>query len=131
MMEKGYWKSYYDKRKIEAIALLGGKCSNCKSVENLQFDHKDPSTKRFAITGRLRGLHSLEVRTELLKCQLLCKECHDKKSQGEAVGRAPPNKGQWKHGTTTGYCAKACRCQECKSFYAAYRKKGRREKGWT
>jgi hypothetical protein len=74
-----YLKYYYKRRDI-LINLLGGKCFVCGSVDKLQFDHKDPKLKTRNISTSIRR-HS--VREEILKCQLLCKACHLKKSKAE------------------------------------------------
>ena len=63
---------------------LGGKCNNCdeSDYEQLEFDHKDPSTKSFTIGRMLTG--SLEkLMEEIKKCQLLCIKCHDEKCKRE------------------------------------------------
>ena len=41
----------------------------------MDFDHRDPTTKRFLIS---HGLHNscATVMTELLKCDLVCSNCH-------------------------------------------------------
>jgi len=33
--------------------MLGGRCVRCGATEDLEFDHIDPSTKRFTISGGL------------------------------------------------------------------------------
>lgn len=75
-----YNLKYYHSRRAELINKLGGRCSLCGSVEDLQFDHMDSSLKEFAISKNLqRGIQFLA--DELDKCQLLCKKCHMKKSK--------------------------------------------------
>ena len=53
------------KRKATMIKMLGGKCVDCGTTENLQFDHIDPSKKSFNISCVL----SERMLTELEKCQ--------------------------------------------------------------
>ena len=77
-----YAKNWYHERRAEYVALLGGKCVACGSVDKLQFDHKDRSTKKFAI-GKLFMKSQSVVREELEKCQLLCQPCHVEKSRPE------------------------------------------------
>ncbi len=77
-----YAKKWYHARRAEYVALLGGKCAQCGAAEQLQFDHKDRSTKRFAI-GKLFTKSQDVVREELKKCQLLCFPCHIEKSRPE------------------------------------------------
>jgi len=40
----------YHERIGEALDILGGKCIKCGSLENLEFDHIDPSSKLFTIS---------------------------------------------------------------------------------
>jgi 5-methylcytosine-specific restriction endonuclease McrA len=44
------------------------------ATEGLEFDHIDPSTKEFTISGLSRAWDVLV--TEAAKCQLLCRPCH-------------------------------------------------------
>ena len=74
-----YCKERYLERRQEALALLGGKCSNCESLEKLEFDHVDRSIKNFSITKKLHGLPWEKVEKELKLCQLLCRACHKRR----------------------------------------------------
>jgi 5-methylcytosine-specific restriction endonuclease McrA len=65
----------YNKRKAEAIEILGGECIVCGSTEDLQFDHIDPSDKSFTL-GKLWSASQEKFLEELTKCQLLCFLCH-------------------------------------------------------
>lgn len=60
-------------------------CSKCKEKEPccLQFHHKDPKTKLFAISDA-DGLKSGMTRllTEIAKCDILCANCHAKLHAG-------------------------------------------------
>lgn len=77
-----YAKKWYHARRAEYVALLGGKCAECEKTENLQFDHKDRKTKKFAI-GKLFSKSQAVVVEEIKKCQLLCFPCHIEKSRPE------------------------------------------------
>lgn len=88
-------KRYYLKRQ-EYIAHMGGKCKKCGSVNNLHFDHIDPSTKSFTIGSKLTYPKDY-VLAELEKCQLLCQKCHivksilgkdgyNKRAKGSSIG---------------------------------------------
>ena len=113
-MKEYLFKRYHAKLK-EAISLLGGKCVQCGATDNLQFDHIDPSTKKFKITLMLS--HSKkEVKEELKKCQLLCRECHDIKSIKESGKKVA--KGT--HGTLSSY--RYCKCEECVKAHSDYMK---------
>ena len=67
------------KRKAIMIEMLGGKCVDCGTTENLQFDHIDPSKKSFNISCVL----SERMLTELEKCELRCGDCHLEKTKND------------------------------------------------
>ena len=67
------------KRKAIMIEMLGGKCVDCGTTENLQFDHMDPSKKSFNISCVL----SERMLTELEKCELRCGDCHLEKTKND------------------------------------------------
>ena len=69
-----------EERKKLLIEMLGGKCESCGTTKNLQFDHIDPTTKSFSIAKKYMCPVVFE---ELKKCQLLCYECHLKKTSEE------------------------------------------------
>lgn len=65
-------------RKIKAIDLFGGCCSQCgynKNYAALDFHHCDPSKKE-ADWGRLRLRSWDKIIKELKKCILVCRNCH-------------------------------------------------------
>ena len=67
------------KRKAIMIEMLGGKCVDCGTTENLQFDHIDPSKKSFNIACVL----SERMLAELEKCELRCGDCHLEKTKND------------------------------------------------
>lgn len=68
---KNRWKL----RRERAIKQLGGCCVGCGSLEKLEFDHIDPSTKIKAI-AKMSSASERVFQEELEKCQLLCYACH-------------------------------------------------------
>ena len=64
-------------KKIKAINLLGGKCECCgeNRIFRLEFHHKNKDEKIFNLRdiGDMRWEDSEQ---EILKCQLLCRNCH-------------------------------------------------------
>lgn len=76
--KKCYHKRYRLKLKIKAINFLGGKCNICNwsgHVAAFTFHHINPDEKDFEICGtNMKTWPALEK--ELLKCQLLCANCH-------------------------------------------------------
>jgi hypothetical protein len=66
--------------KIELITALGGKCSICGNIDirTLECDHKDPATKKTCKRPSIKNAHLF---------QLLCGNCHNRKSWGEYIER--------------------------------------------
>lgn len=65
---------YHEKRTM-AIEYLGGKCVECGSRENLEFDHIDPEQKTFDI-GDVWSFKDSSFWAEIDKCALRCNEHH-------------------------------------------------------
>lgn len=64
--------------KMQAIKILGGKCSRCgydKCVDALEFHHENPSEKEFKL-GSGNTISWKEYKKEAMKCILLCSNCH-------------------------------------------------------
>lgn len=103
MNKQAYQREWRRKRRESLIDYLGGSCVQCGTVERLEFDHIDPSTKIYNINKILT--HSVEfVKLELKKCQVLCVPCHDMKTAKDVF----PD-----HGITR-YKKHGCRCDVCK-----------------
>lgn len=76
-------KKYRIKLKEKAVAYKGGACFKCgynKSLRALDFHHRDPLEKDFAIGESRQGKKIVrnweQLKPELDKCDLLCKNCH-------------------------------------------------------
>ena len=64
--------------KLQAIKLLGEKCSICgynRCIDALEFHHKEPSEKEFKL-GSGNTMSWKEYKIEALKCVLVCSNCH-------------------------------------------------------
>lgn len=79
---RAWFTRNYAERRLYAINYLGGKCIVCGTIEELEFDHKDPYTKTRSIDQCLM-LTKYQLNRELDKCQLLCKKHHKEKSKKE------------------------------------------------
>jgi len=104
-----YMKDRWVKRRKEALLYLGDKCVLCdnSNPEDLQFDHIDPTTKTNTI-ARLSSASEERFWSEVDKCQLLCKNCHYRKTMTDlGVQNARET-----HGTLSSY--RYCRCDICK-----------------
>lgn len=67
-------------RRLLFLSYLGGKCKKCKSKKNLQVDHINPLKKKFTLSGSNWSKPLNILYKELDKCQLLCRKCHQKKT---------------------------------------------------
>ena len=119
-----YMREYLKKRYHEKMASirdkLGGKCAHCGSVEELEIDHEDRTTKVATIAKMWSYGEKLDE--ELKKCRLLCKSCHGKKSLEERGLRAA--KGN--HGSISSY--RYCKCALCRAAHSAHHKEYMRKR---
>ncbi len=76
-----YLKRRYTERFQAAVRQLGGRCVQCGSMVDLQFDHIQPCTKSFEISDKIAQYAWWRIEVELKKCQLLCFQCHVEKSK--------------------------------------------------
>jgi hypothetical protein len=105
-----YVLARHHRRRGEVIRRLGGYCWECYSTDNLQIDHIDPATKD--VNFDMAGLASARVEAEIVKCQLLCTDCHAFKTvveRGKTWSRGT-------HGTISSYrwCGPP-KCDACKN----------------
>lgn len=98
---------YYTKIRAAWFAQKGGCCIKCGSTEHLHADHIKRADKR----GDPFRMPKAKRERELRKCQVLCRDCHRKKSADE-------RRLSDFHGTRTGYTRYACRCPDCKAANA-------------
>jgi len=62
-----------------ALDLLGGKCmicGYCRDMKALDFHHLDESQKKFGLSDRGLTRSWEKTKEEVLKCVLLCANCH-------------------------------------------------------
>jgi hypothetical protein len=115
-----YMKKWIASRRIKAIQQLGGKCVQCGSTERLEFDHiirgsQDPKSR--GGQGVMWTFSEKRLQAELAKCQLLCHDCHWKKTLEDLGIKSA--KGT--HGTLSAYryCGPP-KCEECKAVKREY-----------
>lgn len=104
--EREYHREYYYKRRAALMELVGDKCASCGSTESLEFDHIEPRLKSFDINDNMTASNSA-VQQELKKCQMLCRECHIRKTAAEH------REAGYTHGTRYAWMKIRCRCDEC------------------
>lgn len=73
-------KSSAREMKLKAVHYKGGKCKDCNfdghSVA-FDFDHKNPTEKKFKLSGKALALFRWkEIKRELDQCDLRCSNCH-------------------------------------------------------
>ena len=113
-------QKFREKRRIELKTRLGGKCVDCGTTQDLDFDHIDPKTKTIEISNAIANHKSEIADKELEKCQLLCRSCHIKKTQDIDGLKA-------EHGSLTMYSHHKCRCDPCRLAWNEHSKLYRRE----
>lgn len=118
MASKEYHRQYnlerYHRIRSEYVEKLGGHCVDCATIDELEFDHVDPSTKEFDI-GKLLNYAKAVRDAEIEKCELRCKPCHQKKTS--VNGDIP---AVHHGGGLTG--KRNCYCALCKPLKLAYNK---------
>jgi 5-methylcytosine-specific restriction endonuclease McrA len=103
---RGYNKAWRQARRERLVEMLGGKCARCGTTDDLEFDHIDPESKRFAV-GESLSRRWDELVEEALKCQLLCKaKCHREKGAED--------RPELVHGRYYTYWYHRCRCPACR-----------------
>ncbi len=117
MAYTGDKKREYDKkraadRRAFHVERMGGKCVQCGSTDRLEFDHIDRSTKAYNPT-QLWSRTEAVVLAELEKTQLLCHDCHQKKTSAERIADR-----NLQHGEYGMYKWYKCRCQPCRDANA-------------
>ena len=82
-------REYYRKRKLKAMAELGNQCHFCqleydgKNAPKFEFHHREPHEKEAGINRILTNRTWGTVQNELLKCVLVCANCHNQHHGGE------------------------------------------------
>ena len=75
-------------RKLVTDYLVEHPCIDCgeSDIVVLEFDHRDPSTKKFNVAdGARRGFSSTSVKAEIEKCDVRCANCHRRKTHRERL----------------------------------------------
>lgn len=98
-----YMRERRANRRKRLIDMLGGLCDRCDSDEGLEFDHVDPSTKLFTLSGKSLDKPWSVIVAEAKKCQILCTPCHKAKTKRES----PCPHGSWRHRKY------GCNCDVC------------------
>lgn len=78
-------KNFQQRRKINLVYVLGGKCCVCgynKCLHALDFHHINPEDKEFTLSSK-HNISTAAVLEELKKCALLCANCHREFHAGE------------------------------------------------
>lgn len=83
------YSRYYIIAKSKALLILGNKCSQCDSTEELEIDHKYGYVRSDGPRGGYQlWVAIIQGRVDITRLQLLCKLCHKLKSAKETRSRA-------------------------------------------
>lgn len=118
-MDREWWAKEWNRTKYDQIRyeqvigrlkqILGNKCAECDATEDLEFDHINPTTKKFSI-AKMWNRGDKVLLPELTKCQLLCGEHHRAKT---TMMRSVEHGG--------GISGKRnCKCAPCRAKKAEY-----------
>lgn len=117
-------KRAYAKTKEARKTFFQGKaCVKCNATSDLQLDHINPAEK---IDHNIWSWSEESRNAEIKKCQILCKECHKRKTKDDL--RKMFSK-PIEHGTATAYEHKGCRCELCRDARGKARKKRKLKNG--
>lgn len=78
------------KRRDLINEIKSGACSDCGQRFPwyvMQFDHRNSSDKKFAISRAIKSRSTEAVLEEITKCDLVCANCHAIRTHGEKHGR--------------------------------------------
>lgn len=83
------WSALSHKRKIELMEYKGNSCKHCGQEYNgkngaaFDFHHRVPKDKLYSMGGKLTEKPLDELKKEVDKCDLLCRNCHSVHHIGE------------------------------------------------
>jgi 5-methylcytosine-specific restriction endonuclease McrA len=98
-----------------------GPCCECGSRKNLQVDHVNPAKK---VDHKVWSWSPARRKKELAKCQVLCGDCHKKKT-------AAYRRRHFRHGMYSMYKSGGCRCDKCRAASAKRMREWRRSQSFT
>jgi 5-methylcytosine-specific restriction endonuclease McrA len=75
--QRGYQNEWIKRRRNEWFE-ANGPCKECGSTNDLQLDHIDPKLK---VSSHIWSWSQTRRDSELCKCQVLCRACHQKKTK--------------------------------------------------
>jgi 5-methylcytosine-specific restriction endonuclease McrA len=81
--QRAYQRDWMTARRDQWIS-EHGPCAQCGSTDRLEVDHVDPGAKSME-PAAIWSLSAAKREAELAKCQVLCHDCHARKSATEAA----------------------------------------------
>lgn len=101
--QRKYQREWVARRRAKYLS--DKSCVRCGSTDNLQIDHINPEDK---VTHNIWSWSWARIMIELAKCQVLCEDCHLKKTLAE--------RPKTDHGRGQMYQAYKCRCDLCRAW---------------
>jgi 5-methylcytosine-specific restriction endonuclease McrA len=105
--QREYVRQWVAKRR--RLYLADKACVQCGSTDRLEVDHRDPEQK---VSHRIWSWSEKRREAELAKCQILCYDCHLKKTVETRPIKAD-------HGSYQMYHRWGCRCAICYAWKSA------------
>ena len=106
--KRRYQREWRAKRRAEFFS--GKHCAVCGSIEDLELDHIDRSTK---ISNRIWSWSEPRRLAEIEKCQVLCAIHHKEKTRAENLKSVT-------HGDYSRGYSRGCRCEACTECVAPH-----------
>lgn len=107
-------------------------CADCGGrfePHQMDFDHRDPSTKLFTLmTGRAMLMATAKLRAEAAKCDIVCANCHAVRTQKNWVRRRPVGTSryidrkrlEWRSHAKALLELRAAPCHDCHRTYSPF-----------
>lgn len=112
------WQRDHNRQLREQWLAENGPCKMCSSTLDLQVDHIDRNVKT---SHKVWSWSESKRLAELAKCQVLCRSCHQKKTNQE-------NNKPIQHGTHSAHAGRGCRCDLCVEAHRIYKAEWRKRK---
>jgi hypothetical protein len=117
IIQREYQREWIAQRRTAYF--LGKSCVNCGSTKQLELDHIDPKLK---VDHRIWSWSVKRIAEEVKKCQILCVECHRKKTKQQNYVIKCKNGHSFDEKNTYVYSNGRRKCRRCRADIEAKRR---------